>query len=39
MKADDDKNKEADEDDEDNKLYCICQTHYDEDRVMIACDR
>lgn len=24
---------------EDNKLYCICKTKYDEDRVMIACDR
>ena len=27
--------EEADKD----KLYCICQTPYDEDRVMIACDR
>ncbi|KLO14429.1 hypothetical protein SCHPADRAFT_939500 [Schizopora paradoxa] len=25
--------------DEDDKLYCICRTRYDEDRVMIACDR
>lgn len=24
---------------EDDKLYCICKTRYDEDRVMIACDR
>ena len=24
---------------EDDKLYCICKTGYDEDRVMIACDR
>lgn len=24
---------------EDDKLYCICKTKYDEDRVMIACDR
>ncbi|KAI0348003.1 hypothetical protein BDW22DRAFT_1321109 [Trametopsis cervina] len=23
----------------DDKLYCICKTKYDEDRVMIACDR
>ncbi|KAI0757039.1 hypothetical protein C8Q80DRAFT_1091269 [Daedaleopsis nitida] len=24
---------------EDDKLYCICKTSYDEDKVMIACDR
>lgn len=33
---------EADEDGgdhEDDKLYCVCKTRYDEDRVMIACDR
>ncbi|KAG8219847.1 hypothetical protein J3R82DRAFT_825 [Butyriboletus roseoflavus] len=31
---------EADESDkEDNKLYCVCKTRYDEDRMMIACDR
>lgn len=23
----------------DDKLYCVCKTSYDEDRVMIACDR
>ncbi|KAH9946655.1 hypothetical protein B0H21DRAFT_693343 [Amylocystis lapponica] len=23
----------------DDKLYCVCKTRYDEDRVMIACDR
>ncbi|KAH7915800.1 hypothetical protein BJ138DRAFT_1053987 [Hygrophoropsis aurantiaca] len=23
----------------DDKLYCVCSTPYDEDRVMIACDR
>nr|VWO96782.1 N/A [Ganoderma boninense] len=23
----------------DDKLYCICKTNYDEDKVMIACDR
>jgi COMPASS component SPP1 len=27
------------EDQSDEKLYCICKTQYDEDRVMIACDR
>lgn len=26
-------------DKEDDKLYCVCKTRYDEDRVMIACDR
>ncbi len=33
--------EDEDEDatDEDDKLYCICRTKYDEDRVMIACDR
>ncbi|KAH8835781.1 hypothetical protein DL96DRAFT_1455440 [Flagelloscypha sp. PMI_526] len=34
---------ESDEKDVDHassdKLYCICQTPYDEDKVMIACDR
>ncbi|CAE6429152.1 unnamed protein product [Rhizoctonia solani] len=24
---------------EDTRLYCICKTRYDEDKVMIACDR
>ncbi|KAF9499712.1 hypothetical protein BDN71DRAFT_1350382, partial [Pleurotus eryngii] len=24
---------------DDDKLYCVCKTKYDEDRVMIACDR
>lgn len=23
----------------DDKLYCVCKSLYDEDRVMIACDR
>ena len=34
-------NKEEDEGkmEEDDKLYCVCKTRYDEDRVMIACDR
>lgn len=27
------------EDTVDDKLYCVCKTGYDEDRVMIACDR
>ncbi|PCH33586.1 hypothetical protein WOLCODRAFT_135204 [Wolfiporia cocos MD-104 SS10] len=26
-------------DEQDDKLYCVCKTRYDEDRVMIACDR
>lgn len=26
-------------DKEDDKLYCVCKTRYNEDRVMIACDR
>ncbi len=39
-KADDARGREDDEAaDEDDKLYCICRTKYDEDRVMIACDR
>ncbi|KIJ45275.1 hypothetical protein M422DRAFT_117909, partial [Sphaerobolus stellatus SS14] len=24
---------------QDDKLYCLCKTPYDEDKVMIACDR
>lgn len=24
---------------QDEKLYCVCKTRYDEDKVMIACDR
>ncbi|QRV85801.1 SET domain-containing protein [Ceratobasidium sp. AG-Ba] len=27
------------EEEEDNRLYCICKTKYDEERSMIACDR
>ncbi|KZP31308.1 hypothetical protein FIBSPDRAFT_724901, partial [Athelia psychrophila] len=27
------------EEEQDDKLYCVCKTRYDEDRVMIACDR
>ncbi|KAG9102017.1 hypothetical protein FRC06_002411 [Ceratobasidium sp. 370] len=29
----------AEEEEEDNRLYCICKTKYDEERSMIACDR
>lgn len=29
----------AGDEEEDNKLYCVCKNPYDEDRVMIACDR
>jgi len=28
-----------DSDKEDDRLYCVCKTRYDEDRMMIACDR
>jgi COMPASS component SPP1 len=40
-KAADKKTNEDSEEDPviDDKLYCICKTKYDEDRVMIACDR
>ncbi|GJE86068.1 PHD-type domain-containing protein [Phanerochaete sordida] len=31
--------KVEDEQEVDDRLYCICRTPYDEDRVMIACDR
>ncbi|KAI8995590.1 hypothetical protein BD414DRAFT_410362 [Trametes punicea] len=31
--------EEEEEEAIDDKLYCICKTSYDEDRVMIACDR
>jgi COMPASS component SPP1 len=24
---------------DDDKLYCVCRSMYDEDRLMIACDR
>jgi COMPASS component SPP1 len=33
-KDDDEKEEPADD-----KLYCVCETKYDEDRFMIACDR
>ncbi|KAH9898441.1 hypothetical protein C8Q73DRAFT_744400 [Cubamyces lactineus] len=31
--------EEEEEEAADDKLYCICKTSYDEDKVMIACDR
>ncbi|KAG5653072.1 hypothetical protein H0H81_002452 [Sphagnurus paluster] len=31
--------EEEESDHEDDKLYCVCKTKYDEDRCMIACDR
>ncbi|EKM61003.1 uncharacterized protein PHACADRAFT_247293 [Phanerochaete carnosa HHB-10118-sp] len=31
--------KEEEEREVDDRLYCVCRTPYDEDRVMIACDR
>jgi len=30
---------EEDEDATEDKLYCICKTSYDDEKVMIACDR
>lgn len=37
------KSKEDEKDEEgkevDDRLYCVCRSLYDEDRVMIACDR
>ncbi|KAG6911934.1 hypothetical protein DXG01_000181 [Tephrocybe rancida] len=33
------KQEEEESDQEDDKLYCVCKTTYDEDRFMIACDR
>jgi len=31
--------KEAEKDDMDDRVYCICKTEYEEGKVMIACDR
>lgn len=31
--------EDSDAANEDDKLYCVCKTKYDEDRFMIACDR
>lgn len=30
---------EGEEDEVEDKLYCVCKTRYDDERVMIACDR
>lgn len=27
------------EEEEEEKLYCVCKTTYDDEKVMIACDR
>ncbi|KAG6813258.1 hypothetical protein H0H92_012672 [Tricholoma furcatifolium] len=39
LKAEKQQEEEEDSNQEDNKLYCVCKTTYDEDRFMIACDR
>ena len=31
--------KEAERDESDDKVYCICKTEYEEGKAMIACDR
>jgi len=31
--------KEAEKDESDDKVYCVCKTEYEEGKVMIACDR
>lgn len=38
-KVDEGSKEDEEAGDEDDKLYCICRTRYDEDKVMIACDR
>ncbi|KAI1797841.1 hypothetical protein LXA43DRAFT_270101 [Ganoderma leucocontextum] len=38
-KAQPQEEEESEEEAVDDKLYCICKTNYDEDKVMIACDR
>lgn len=38
-KAEKEEEEDAEESKKDDKLYCVCKTRYDEDRVMIACDR
>ncbi|KAI0778144.1 hypothetical protein BD413DRAFT_600957 [Trametes elegans] len=38
-KAQPEEEDEVEEEAIDDKLYCICKTRYDEDKVMIACDR
>jgi hypothetical protein len=31
--------KEAEKDETDDKVYCVCRAEYEEGKVMIACDR
>lgn len=31
--------EESDAANEDDRLYCVCKTKYDQERCMIACDR
>ena len=31
--------KEDEQDEAEDKLYCVCKTRYDDERIMIACDR
>ena len=31
--------EDSDAANDDDKLYCVCKTKYDEDRFMIACDK
>lgn len=38
-KAEKQEEEEGSDGHEDDKLYCVCKTRYDEDRFMIACDR
>ncbi|KAM5535426.1 hypothetical protein V8D89_010948 [Ganoderma adspersum] len=38
-KAQPQEEEESEDEAVDDKLYCICKTNYDEDKVMIACDR
>lgn len=38
-KAEKQEEEEESDANEDDKLYCVCKTRYDEDRFMIACDR
>lgn len=39
MDVDDHKAEDEEQDNDDDKLYCVCKTRYDQNRVMIACDR
>ena len=31
--------REDEQDEAEDKLYCVCKTRYDDERIMIACDR